>query len=220
MGNHHRLCLFGQGLFQLCCIDVILRDGHIHEHRHRAVLDSRSHCGWKPAGNRDDFIPPLYPALTQQRGGQRHKGRQIGGGTGIHQGAETHSQIACQLLLKFIGVPAGGKPELQRTVHQVYHLLMVINPGSIGDAVSLLKGPLFVVVGVAVFGYHVQNLLPCLCLCLMFKCHVHFSSLRKKFCYLPVHNLQHILAVQISPGPLYRLLDGFLHPISGAPAKY
>ena len=113
MGNHHCLGLFRQGLLQLFRINVILGNRHIHEHRHCAKLDSRGHRGWKPAGNRDDFISPFYPALPQQRGWQRHEGHQIGGGTGVHQGAETHAQIVCQLLLKFIGVSAGGKPEFQ-----------------------------------------------------------------------------------------------------------
>ena len=113
MGYHHCLCLFRQRLLQLCHINVILGDGHIHKHRHCPKLDGRRHRGWKPAGNCDNFIPSLHPALPQQVGGQRHEGQQIGGGTGVYQGAETHAQISCQLLLKFIGVPAGGQPEFQ-----------------------------------------------------------------------------------------------------------
>ena len=56
---------------------------------------------------------------------------------------------------------------------------MVIDPGSIRDAVALLKGFLFIVIGIAVFGHHVQNLLSCFCLCFMFKSHVYISSLQK-----------------------------------------
>ena len=81
MGYHNSLCLIGKGVLQLRHIDIILWNRHIHKHRHCAKLDSRGHRGWKPAGNRDDFISPFYPALPQQRGCQRHEGHQIGGGT-------------------------------------------------------------------------------------------------------------------------------------------
>ena len=78
VGDHHCLCLFRPGRFQHGYINIILRNGYIHEYRNGAVLNSRSHGGRKAAGYGDDLIPTFDAALSKQRRGQGHKGKKIG----------------------------------------------------------------------------------------------------------------------------------------------
>ena len=82
-------------------------------------------------------------------------------------------KVFCQLLLKLIGVSAGGEPELQGAVHQVHHLLLIVNSGRIGDPVSRGKLLCLVMEPVCIFSHHGQDLFPGLGFCLIFK-HLFF----------------------------------------------
>ena len=64
MGQHHGFRLLRKRAFQLCDVDVVLGNGHIHEDRDGAVLDHGRHRGGESAGHRDDLVPgtdlPLF----------------------------------------------------------------------------------------------------------------------------------------------------------------
>ena len=74
MGDHDCLGLGGKGSFQLGHINVVLRHGHIHKHRHSAILQRRGDSGGEPACHSDDLIALFDLAVAQFRGGERHKG--------------------------------------------------------------------------------------------------------------------------------------------------
>ena len=169
MGNHYGFGLLGVRLLQHRHIDIILRNRHIHEYRHSAVLDERRHRGRKTGGHCNNLITALHPAFAKKRRRQCHKGHKVRGRTGIHQRTVLHTQISGQLLFKFIRIPAGGQPELQGTVYQIHHLISVIHAGRVGNPVSRLKWLLFIMVGIAVSSHHVQDLLSRFLFCLIFK---------------------------------------------------
>ena len=169
MSNHHGFCLLRIRLLQHRHIDIVLRYRHVHEYRHRAVLDKRCHCGRKTGSYGDHLIAAFHPPFAEKRGRQRHKGNEIRGGTRIYQGTVFHAQISGQFLFKFIRIPAGSQPEFQGTVYQIHHLTAVIYTGRIGDPVSLFERLLLIVIGIAVSFYHIQDLLFRFLLCLIFK---------------------------------------------------
>ena len=139
MCDHNRLRPLGQRLLQHRHIDIILWNCYIHKHRHRSILNDRSHRCRKSCRHRNDFITTPDRPLSQKRRSKRHKCEKIRRGTGIHQRTEFHPQIRRHLLLKFIRITPCCQPELQRTVHQINHLRTVIDSGRIGNPLSLLK---------------------------------------------------------------------------------
>ena len=78
VSDHHGLGFLGAGRLQHGHVDVVLGNGHVHEHRYRAVLDHGVDRGGEATGHGDDLVPPLHPALSQKGGGQGHKGDQVG----------------------------------------------------------------------------------------------------------------------------------------------
>ena len=65
--HHNSLGLFAQCGFQLGDIDVILRDGYVHEHRYCTILQGRRDCRGKAAGHGDDLVAALDLPVTQFR---------------------------------------------------------------------------------------------------------------------------------------------------------
>ena len=106
MGQHHCFGPLRTCFLQHVRINIVLRDGHIHKHRHRTVLDHRRHRSGKSGSHRDHLVAPAYLPISQQRRCESHKSQQIGGRTGIDQRAISDLQIFCQLFLKFLCIPA------------------------------------------------------------------------------------------------------------------
>ena len=104
MRNHDRLRLLRKGLLQHGHINIVLRNRYVHKYRHRAVLYHRRHRRGKSRRHGDDLIPPVNPAFSKKRRGQRHKCQQVGGGAGINKRAETNAQIIRHLLFKLIRI--------------------------------------------------------------------------------------------------------------------
>ena len=136
MGKHDRFGFWGKCRLQCGHVNVVLRDGHIHEHRHGAVLEHRGDRRRKAGGHGDDLVPTPYGTLPQQRGCQRRKCQKIRRGAGVDKGAVTHAEIRRQFLFKAVGVLAGGQPKVQHTVCQIHHFCAVIHTGGIGNAVA------------------------------------------------------------------------------------
>lgn len=114
MCNHDRLGLGRKGCFQFSNINVVLRNRHIHKHRHCAILDGRGHSGGEPAGNGDNFIALLDLAVAQLRGSQSHKGNQVRGRATVYQMRILNSNPLCKLLFKLICKTTSRQPEIQR----------------------------------------------------------------------------------------------------------
>lgn len=69
MRYHYRLGLRGQRSFQHRNIDIVLRNGDIHEYGNRSVLNGGSNGGRKTRRNRNDFVPAADSAFAQKRRG-------------------------------------------------------------------------------------------------------------------------------------------------------
>ena len=166
--DHDRLGLGGEGFLQHGGIDVVLGDGDIHEHGYCTILDARCDSGGESACDGDDLVAGEDPAVAQEGGGEGDEREEVGGGSGVDVTAVSDPKIIADGLFELVGPVAGGEPELQGSVDEVDHLLVVVYPGCVGDAVPLMVFP-GVMVGVAVFLHHLQDLFPCLFLRLSFK---------------------------------------------------
>ena len=169
MGNHDCLCLLGKCFLELCNIDVVLRDRHVNEDRNSAVLDRRGNGRRETCRNSDDLVSALYAAVAEQRGGQGHECYQVCGRARVYKSTVAHMEVLRKLLLELIRVASGCEPELQGTVHKVYHLFAVVHAGRIRDAVSLMELLFLVMEFIGIFSYEVKDLFSCLCFCLILK---------------------------------------------------
>ena len=177
MCDHHGLRLLGVCLLELRHIDIAGRQGHIHEDRNRTVLDDRVH-GRREAGcHGDHLISTLHAAFAEQRTRQCTEGQQICAGTGIHEAHIAYAEVLTELLLEGLRVASGGQPELERTVHEVHHLLVIIDTTCIRDALALMVRLLHRCdfIFSCIFCDKIQDLLSRLLLC--FLCHVLLFSL-------------------------------------------
>ena len=182
MCNHNCLCLLTQRLFQLAYIQIILWNRQIQKNRNCTILQIWSNRGRKTCRNRDDFIPTLHTPLSQKWRSQRHKCQQICRRTGIDKRTKTHTNIICKFLFKLFCISTGSQPEFQRTVHKITHLILIVYPGSIRNAVSFLKIFFFRMKRPIISFYHGKNFFPCFFLCFMFK-HHFFLSVRGSYTF-------------------------------------
>ena len=164
MCNHNCLGLGREGCFQFSNINVVLRNRHVHKHRHCAILDGRGHGGGETAGNSDNFIALLDLTVTQLRGSQSHKGDQVCGRTAVDQMRILYSNPLCKLFFKLICKTTSRQPEIQRCIGQRTHFLLIKHTCCIGDTVTLLIRCLFLLKVVVVLCYHCLDLLAGFCL--------------------------------------------------------
>ena len=75
--EHDGTRLGRQRLFQPRDVDVVLRDRHVNEDGHGAVLDDRRDRRREACRDRDDFIARTHGALAEERRSQRHESQQI-----------------------------------------------------------------------------------------------------------------------------------------------
>ena len=177
MCDHHGLRLLGVCFLELRHIDIAGRQGHIHEDRNRTVLDDRVH-GRREAGRHGDhLISALHAALAEQRARQCTEGQQIRAGAGVHEAHITYAEVLTELLLEGVGVASGGQPELERTVYEIHHLLVVIDTAGIRDALALMVWLLHRcdLIFSCIFCDEIEDFLSRLLLC--FLCHVLLFSL-------------------------------------------
>ena len=164
MSNHDRLGLGRKGCFQSSNINVVLRNCHIHKHRHCTILDGRGHSGGETAGNRNDLIALLDLTVTQFRGSQRHKSNQVCGRSAVDQMSKLNTDPLCKLLFKLICKASGRQPEIQRCIRQCAHFLLIKHTRCISDTVTLLICSLFLLKIVVVLCHHCLNLFASFCL--------------------------------------------------------
>ena len=132
---------------------------HIHKHWNCAILDRRGYRRRETCRNRDNLIAAAHPALSQQWGSQRHKCDQVRGGTGVYKGTVFDAQVVRKPRLKLIGVTSGGQPELQRTVYQLDHLMVIVNAGRIRNPLSLSKFFFLIMIFITILCHQIENLL-------------------------------------------------------------
>lgn len=158
MRDHDSLRLVRERSLKLRHIDVVLRDRHIDKDRHCSVVDNRRDRRRETGCHRDDLIPTTDAAFAEQRRSQRHEGQQIGRRTRVDDRDILHAEVLSQVRFELLDVAARSQPEFQRTVHEIAHLFMVVDTGSIRDAISLVIR-LLLVVRITVFLHHLQNLI-------------------------------------------------------------
>lgn len=158
MRDHDGLRLVRKRRLELRHIDVVLRDCHIDEDRHSAVVDNRRDRRRETGCHRDDLIPAADATLAEQRRSQRHEGQQIGRRTRVDDRDILHAEILGQVRFELLDIAARSQPEFQRTVHEIAHLFMIVDTGSIRDAVALVIW-LLLVVRITVFLHQFQDLI-------------------------------------------------------------
>ena len=177
MRDHHRLRLLGVCRLELRHIDITGRQGHIHEDRNRTILDDRVHGRREAGGHSDHLIATLHAAFAEQRTRQCTEGQEICAGAGIHEAHIAYAEVLTELLLEGLGVASGGQPELERTVHKIHHLLVIVDTAGIRDALALMIRLLHRcdLIFSCIFCDEIEDLLSRLLLC--FFCHVLLFSL-------------------------------------------
>ena len=80
MGQHDGPGLFGICFLKPCYIYIILRNRNISKNRDGSVLDDRSYCRGKTCRHGYDLVSPFNLSVPEKRRGQRHKGKEVGGG--------------------------------------------------------------------------------------------------------------------------------------------
>ena len=94
----------------------------------------------KPAATVMTSSPRSDSSVSQFRRSQGHEGEQVGGRTGVDQGAMLHPKKVGEFLFKPFRITAGGQPEIERRVDQIGDLLLVKYSSCIGYAITGVEG--------------------------------------------------------------------------------
>ena len=135
--EHDGTRLGRQRLFQPRDVDVVLRDRHINEDGHGAVLDDRRDRRREARRDRDDFIARTHDALAEERRSQRHEGEQIRRRTRVDGERVARAEKCGQSLFELCGVASRRQPEFQGAVDEGFHLLVIVDAPRVGDACAL-----------------------------------------------------------------------------------
>ena len=134
MREHHGLRARGERRLQTGNVDVGRFKVHIHENRHRSVLDDRSDRRRKTGGDGDHLVAAHDPAFAQQRRGERLEREEIRGRAGIDEKRRADAEVGGEFPLEAPGPRPVGTPEVERRIYEVLHLLLVEDASGVVDA--------------------------------------------------------------------------------------
>ena len=138
--EHDGTRLGRQRLFKPRDVDVVLRDRHVDEDGHGAVLDDRRDGRREARRDRNDLITRTHGALAEERRSQRHESQQVRRRTRIDGKRVARAEECGQPLLELCSIAPRRQPKFQGTVDEGFHLLMIVDAPRVGDACPLRPG--------------------------------------------------------------------------------
>ena len=132
--QHDGPCPFAAGLLQSGGVHIVRRQRDVDEHGDQSVLDQGGDRGGETCGDGDYLVPFTDPSAPELFRGEGGNGKKIRRGSGVGEDAMTDSKKLRKVFFEPVGIPPGGKPELQRGINEVRQFLVVENPAPIGDS--------------------------------------------------------------------------------------